>query len=63
MFKIKIITDAIQYLGELAFQSKITSKEDVEVLTVGKSLVIKSPDNSRWRITIDNTGVITGVKL
>ena len=36
---------------------------DLEVQDAGKGVVLKSPDGSRWRIKIDNAGVISGTKL
>lgn len=36
---------------------------DIEVQDAAKGVVLKSPDGSRWRIKIDNAGVISGTKL
>ena len=36
---------------------------DIEVQDSAKGVVLKSPDGSRWRITINNAGTISGTKL
>ena len=36
---------------------------DVELTDSAKGLVLKSPDGSRWRMKIDNTGTVTTTKL
>lgn len=41
----------------------VTATGDMEVTTVGKSFVLKSPNGNRWRIVIDNAGAITGTAL
>lgn len=34
----------------------IVQTQDAEVETIGKGLVIKSPDGTRWRLTVSNAG-------
>ena len=36
---------------------------DVEVQGATKGVVLRSPDGSRWRITVSNTGVLATTKL
>lgn len=36
---------------------------DLEIQDAAKGVVLKSPDGSRWRITINNAGTIAGTKL
>lgn len=36
---------------------------DYEVTDATKGIILKSPDNSRWRITIDNDGNLSSTKL
>lgn len=36
----------------------VLSSGDYEVLVSTRGIVLKSPDNNRWRITIDNTGTL-----
>lgn len=37
--------------------------KDVEVKEIGQGVVIKSPDGTRWRITVDNNGDLTTTSL
>lgn len=41
-----------------AFVEKAVATDDVEVSTIGKGYIDKSPDGTRWRITIDDTGAV-----
>ena len=43
--------------GSLEFSS------DVEVVDATKGIVLRSPDGSRWRVTIDNAGTLVRTKL
>ncbi len=36
---------------------------DIEVQASGRGLILTSPDNSRWRGTIDNAGALTWTRL
>ena len=38
-------------------------QRDLEIQDAAKGVVLKSPDGSRWRITINNAGTIAGTKL
>ncbi|MNY13004.1 hypothetical protein D3C86_1461160 [compost metagenome] len=38
-------------------------QQELEVDAAGKGVVLKSPDGSRWSITISNTGQLTTTKL
>lgn len=37
--------------------------KDIEVTEIGYGVVIKSPDGTRWRITVDNTGTLSTTSL
>ena len=37
--------------------------EDIEITLATKGLILKSPDASRWRVTIENDGSLTVTKL
>ena len=47
----------------LTVRGKNASQQDVSVETLGKGIVIKSPNGHRWRLLISNSGSITGVDL
>ncbi|UBM58230.1 hypothetical protein LAG90_15610 [Marinilongibacter aquaticus] len=36
---------------------------DAEISTIGNGLILKSPDGTRWRVTIDNTGTLITTSL
>lgn len=38
-------------------------ESDIEVTDPTKGIILRSPDNSRWRITVDNSGNLTTTKL
>lgn len=37
--------------------------KDIEVTEIGQGVVLKSPDGTRWRITVDNSGNLTTTAL
>lgn len=37
--------------------------KDMEVTEIGQGFVLKSPDGTRWRITVDNSGNLTATSL
>lgn len=43
-----------------AFAKAYVRGESIE-LWPGASVVIRSPNNNRWRLTVDNTGALTTV--
>ena len=43
----------------IAAASVLTVKGDVEVTDVGNGYILKSPDASRWRLAVDNAGVVS----
>ena len=44
--------------------SKLTvTGGDIEVTDIASGVIIKSPDNTRWRITVDNAGVISAASI
>lgn len=47
-------------IGTLALTQQAT---DYEVTDATKGVILKSPNNSRWRITIDNDGNLSSTKL
>jgi hypothetical protein len=42
----------------VAERARIDSTGDVEVTTLNKGVIVKSPNGTRWRITVDNAGNI-----
>jgi hypothetical protein len=41
----------------------ISSNSDIEIIDKAMGIIIHSPDDSRWRITISNLGVLSATKL
>ena len=41
----------------------LTVNQDVNINTIGKGVVIKSPDGSNWRITVSDAGALITTKL
>jgi len=41
----------------------LTVNQDVNISTIGKGVVIKSPDGSNWRITVSDAGALITTKL
>lgn len=41
----------------------MTQKGDIEITGTGSNLIIRSPDNTRWRISISNSGVISATSI
>lgn len=44
-------------------QGKSASKQDVDIETIGRGVIIRSPNGHRWRVLISDTGVLSGVDL
>lgn len=42
---------------------KITTPSDIEITDITKWVILKSPNWTRWRITVDNTGALTTTAL
>lgn len=40
-----------------------TTNQDIEITDTTKGLILRSPDGARWRVTIDNTGVLQRTSL
>lgn len=47
----------------LYFDGSSKQKKDVEIETIGSGVIMKSPDGSRWRITVANDGSLTTTKI
>lgn len=43
--------------------SMVSAKGDVEVTDVGNGFILKSPDTTRWRIEVDNLGVVSATTV
>lgn len=41
----------------------LSSTSDIEITDFTKGVILKSPDNSRWRLTVTNTGALSTTKL
>jgi len=48
-------------IGQVVLPS--TTANDIEITTVGKGIILKSPNGVRWRITIDNSGTLVRTAL
>jgi hypothetical protein len=55
-FSGKIISNGLE-------ASYVNSTQDVEVLTSGYGLILKSPNGTRWRVTVDDNGVLITTRL
>ena len=44
-------------------QGKTTSNDDIEMSDSTKGIILTSPDNTKWRITVSNIGVITATSI
>lgn len=50
-------------VGSISSTDVIYTNSDVEVTDHTKGLILRSPNNARWRITITNTGSLSAVSL
>lgn len=41
----------------------LITNQDVEITDATRGFILKSPDGSRWRVTIDNAGTLIRTKL
>ena len=42
---------------------KVANTGDAEITTSSAGVILKSPDGTRWRVTIDNTGALNSVSI
>jgi hypothetical protein len=55
---------AIGYESETTATAQVmVGPRDIEITDDGRGLILQSPDKSRWRVTIDNDGVLQTTKL
>lgn len=57
---------ALDNLGNVALRvmmSAFTTAEDIEVTDNSKGLILKSPNGSRFRLKVDNSGVVSTTAL
>jgi hypothetical protein len=47
----------------ITLTGKTTASNDIEVTDLTKGVILKSPDGSRFRVTIDDNGALTSTKL
>lgn len=47
----------------IAAPSMVSVDGDVEVLTAGQGFILQSPDTTRWRVSVDNAGVLSAVAV
>lgn len=50
-------------IGTLTPASKFTCNGDIEVMGSSNGTILASPDGSRWRVQVDNTGALITTKL
>lgn len=43
--------------------NEMTSQEDIKVVDSSKGLVLKSPDGTYWRVTVNNSGTLSTASL
>lgn len=57
--KIRFTSDGNVGIGTTTPNSKLQVKDgDIEVETIGSGLILKSPDGTRWRVTVSNLGLL-----
>jgi lipopolysaccharide export system protein LptC len=59
----KIITFNIETQEWEAPADTAAVDQDIEVTDFSKGVVLKSPDGSRWRVTMENDGTLTTTNL
>lgn len=50
-------------IGTATPASKLTVAGDIEVLDDARGLILESPDGTRWRVQVDNSGVLGATSL
>src|SRR3990167_5512110 len=56
-------TNNIPYYYNSGWKSIYNTANDIEVNDTTKGLILKSPDSTRWRITVNNDGTLTTTSL
>lgn len=66
----QIISLSTSFPGDIAdtkaantFTENQTFQKDIEVTDTTKGLILKAPNGSRWRLTIENDGSLTTTSL
>lgn len=56
-------TGSLTTAGGIYAAKKVVSSGDFEAADIGEGFIVKSPNGTRWRITVDNAGAITTTAL
>lgn len=54
---------ANNYSNTVAVPNLLVWEKDVEIMTIGCGVILKSPNGNRWRITVDNSGAFVSTAL
>ena len=49
--------------GDVGISGPLTVNDDIEVTNFTKGIILRSPNNSRWRITVTNSGALSATAL
>ena len=49
--------------GDVGITGPMTVSDDIEVTDYTKGIILRSPNNSRWRITVTNSGALSATAL
>jgi hypothetical protein len=56
-------TQMLEVAGNIKTSGSVTAASDVEITSNSNGLILKSPNGTRFRITISNAGVLTATSL
>lgn len=54
----KILRDVL-----LVFSSIYRTSEDIEIIDSSKGVILRSPNGTRWRVTVDDAGTLNTAAL
>lgn len=59
-----VVTGGVgQWVERAAGLPIVTTGYDIEITDATRGLILRSPDGTRWRVTIDNAGTLTRTSL
>jgi len=49
--------------GNVTFTGNVSAVNDIEITNPAKGIILRSPNNTKWRITVTNAGTLSSVQI
>lgn len=59
----EVPTNTLTVSGDVGIFGPLTISSDIEITDFTKGIILRSPNNSRWRVTVTNSGALSSTAL